>query len=219
MKDRCLWERILYKWNIAKLALRFPCAARRISAASQTCLTDVVQNDLFLLYQDTSKVVKQRGFCRQTAPCWQSPSGSYCLRPLWTCPIPGSNPPPWPVGMWCPVPRDPWDLQVCCNHPASSQVPEFHPCTQGTSNMPAGFPKEGKTWTWQHWKGLLNTFTFFLSRTLLNPEPEEQGSRLWANIPLAAALEIAWQCLGIMPMLRCTKEAKWQVFDFSSWTV
>lgn len=79
--------------------------------------------------------------------------------------------------------------------PASSQMPEFHPCTQGTSNIPAGFQKEGKTWTWQHWKGLLNTLAFFLPRSLLNSGPEEQGSSVWANSPLAAALEITWQWL------------------------
>lgn len=63
------------------------------------------------------------------------------------------------------------------------------------------------------------TATFFLPRSLLNPGPEEQGCRLWANTPLSAALEIAWQWLRVILRVRWTKEIEWQGFDLASWTV
>lgn len=146
-----------------------------------------------------AKTLKQRGFV-ETVPHWQSPARGHWLSPLRTCSVPGSQ--PWsPRGLLArsvPGPWTPWDLQVWCNHPASSTRPRLHPCTQGTSNILAGFQKESKTWTQQCWNHLLNTHAFFLPSSLLNRGVEEQGSRLWTNTPLAAALEIAWQWLGVI---------------------
>lgn len=53
----------------------------------------------------------------------------------------------------------------------------------------------------------------------VSPETWGHGTREQTlNTPLAAALEIAWQVLGVILWVRWTKDTVWQILGLGSWT-
>lgn len=128
---------------------------------------------------------------------------------------------PWfpcgPTGVQYPHSLSYWGSAGPVQSAGISPRPGLHSCLYATSKILAGFQKESKTWTQQHWSRLLNTLAFFLLGSLLKPGLMGWGSRL--NSPLAAALEIAWQWLGVILWVRWTKDTAWQILGLDLWTL
>lgn len=160
--------------------LKFPWVARRILAASQTCLTDGAQNDLLCFTIMPAKALKHRGFMEMVLP-QGSPTGGHQLRFLQTSLTPSPQPhtkptasdPHSPLACRAPAPQDPWGLQVQCNGSAGSPRPGFHPCTQRTH--PGWLLKGKQNLNPTGLKSLVEHNGFFPPH--LSPEPWAHGLR------------------------------------------